>query len=498
MSKSNWSGGSGWGAINDPTGLLTGRVLVTTAGQSQYAEDYLFTLAGTTTNFTDVHYAVTLNYAFPTYVSATTFNGASLGIVSRASALTTTAPTTAESCYIGRISPKDGVAEIVRRVSGVDTVLASSTLSNDTYTYGVLHTMRLNTFGTNPVTIQFIVDDEVLVNAGDSSVSALVTGYAGIQMQGGTAYVDNFTIFQYTSSGTGAYTGLYPNSFYDTASGLTSTFLILWLRGDVGLTKTGDFVDSWADSSQTRLGSSYSLTQTGSNRPESPTSATLNSLAYVRFDRSKNNFLQGAINSGFDIFNSGFNLGVGMFAVIRFWENNGIVGDGRSVSLPDDTVAPLGNYGRGYQFEAVNSILSSTTHDRDGRFFNNSAAQVAGPAFVMQNWGILEIISFGSGSNVAGVYFNGSLVSTVSSDRPLNFDLSDPALLFMLGRRVFSETAPDYLYGSFDLAEYLLVQVGSGGMTDTIRQKTEGYLAWKWNLEALLPSSHPFKTSPPT
>ena len=30
------------------------------------------------------------------------------------------------------------------------------------------------------------------------------------------------------------------------------------------------------------------------------------------------------------------------------------------------------------------------------------------------------------------------------------------------------------------------------------RQKLEGYLAWKWGLEANLPASHPYKTTPPT
>jgi hypothetical protein len=31
----------------------------------------------------------------------------------------------------------------------------------------------------------------------------------------------------------------------------------------------------------------------------------------------------------------------------------------------------------------------------------------------------------------------------------------------------------------------------------TIRQKLEGYLAWKWGTSSLLPSNHPFKNSPP-
>jgi hypothetical protein len=35
-------------------------------------------------------------------------------------------------------------------------------------------------------------------------------------------------------------------------------------------------------------------------------------------------------------------------------------------------------------------------------------------------------------------------------------------------------------------------------MTTDDRQKLEGYLAWKWGLEANLPAGHPYKTTPPT
>ena len=30
------------------------------------------------------------------------------------------------------------------------------------------------------------------------------------------------------------------------------------------------------------------------------------------------------------------------------------------------------------------------------------------------------------------------------------------------------------------------------------RQKLEGYLAWKWGLEANLPAGHPYESTPPT
>lgn len=35
-------------------------------------------------------------------------------------------------------------------------------------------------------------------------------------------------------------------------------------------------------------------------------------------------------------------------------------------------------------------------------------------------------------------------------------------------------------------------------LSDTNRTKIEGYLAWKWGLEANLPANHPFKNLPPT
>lgn len=45
------------------------------------------------------------------------------------------------------------------------------------------------------------------------------------------------------------------------------------------------------------------------------------------------------------------------------------------------------------------------------------------------------------------------------------------------------------------MAETFLV---NGVLSTADRQRLEGYLAWKWALEANLPSGHPFKNTPPT
>jgi hypothetical protein len=44
------------------------------------------------------------------------------------------------------------------------------------------------------------------------------------------------------------------------------------------------------------------------------------------------------------------------------------------------------------------------------------------------------------------------------------------------------------------IGEIIMVQT-----TDTTtRQKIEGYLAWKWGLQANLPNDHPYKNAAPT
>tara|TARA_B100000282_G_scaffold74423_1_gene50988 strand:- start:16923 stop:18425 length:1503 start_codon:yes stop_codon:yes gene_type:complete len=499
MAKSNWSGGSGWNAINDPTGLLTGRVLVTTPGQTQYVEDYLLQLVGTTTNFTAQHYAVVMNYAFPSFVETTTFSGASLGLVSRASGLSTTTPITASNCYIGRISPKDGSAEIVRRNNGEDEVIASSILPSSTFSFGSLHTMRLNTFGTSPVTVQFLVDDEVLVNVGDSSSSALTTGYSGIQMQGGTAYCDNFTVLEYSSSG--GSTGITPDQFYDTPTDQTSTFLLLWFKTDVGLTTQGsgtsEVVLDWADQAD-YVSKAYSIGQSNTSSRPSISTNTPNGSKAVVFTNDKGNFLIGPAATKLDINGSSFHNGVGLFAVI-FFPTSGVLGDPTNdTSGANDTRAPLGNYGRSYQFYAINSIGSGTTFDKALQFDVHTASSKKDNAITLGSWAIINYNGFGTSTNPASVYLNGTLVGTVGSYQTTNTDMSDTGRVFHLGRRPFTDTDPNHLFGTFAITEYILVQIGNTGMTTTIRQKTEGYLAWKYSLQGNLPSDHPYKSAPPT
>ena len=83
MAKSNWNGSSGWGAISDPTGVLSGKVLVGSAGLSSTAEDYLTQVVGTSSDFEATNYSSQIQFAWPSSTSAHPFASGVLGLINR-------------------------------------------------------------------------------------------------------------------------------------------------------------------------------------------------------------------------------------------------------------------------------------------------------------------------------------------------------------------------------------------------------------------------------
>ncbi len=491
MSKNNWAGGSGWKAIADPTSKLSGRVLVATAGVTQFAEDYLLTLAGTTNAFNTEHYATQLSYAFPSDVSQTTFNGGMLGLVSRATGLTST-PITADNCYLARINARDAVAEIIRRNDGTETTLASAVLPVTTYSFGVLHTMRLNTYGSDPVNLQFLVDDTTLVTVGDSSSSALTTGYAGIQVNGGTAYCDNFTILEYDASGTDPYTGWQP-------SALTSLDLLAWFKSDTGITyddSATKTIATWADQS----GNSIDLAKTTTSDfpsgtpPKLVTSGSINS---VRFDKDSHSILAGSWNSKLAL--RTLNKGICWAALVKVYKEP--IGDLVQVST-DQTLGSMFNVGRCYDFQFFNDPTSSdalkTIRFRSG---TGGAFSSGTTVYSVGDYAIYVFnangTSVSAGTTDRGWFYNGTQLVDYTANAPSNID-EDATPKLIVGRRSVEDqatTEEDYAYGTFDIVELQLI--GKSLLGDN-RTKIEGYFAWKYGLTALLPSDHPYKSAQPT
>ena len=110
-----------------------------------------------------------------------------------------------------------------------------------------------------------------------------------------------------------------------------------------------------------------------------------------------------------------------------------------------------------------------------------------------------------------GTYYNSN--SDVAGLQQIAMEADDNGRIFRDGSVIYS---PTYTYSDTGYAGL----IGVGGrysgtssfytgaisemilvptkLSDADRQKIEGYLAWKWGLEANLPSGHPYKSAAPT
>ena len=83
-------------------------------------------------------------------------------------------------------------------------------------------------------------------------------------------------------------------------------------------------------------------------------------------------------------------------------------------------------------------------------------------------------------------FLNGSQFNTFSSSGTFSFDR------FGIGVNIDTKTDPSDVY-SGNIGEILLFYAA---LTTSQRQQVEGYLAWKWGLQANLPTAHPYYATP--
>lgn len=423
MSRSNWKGTAGWGAIADPTQLMTGNVLVATAGVTAVNEDYLQQIPSTGATFSVTNYSVRLNYAFPTYVDTTTASNMSIGLMSRTGAFGTSAAVaglTAQSGYIGRLNQANGLAEIIKRdqvtgTGGVDTILHSAILPSSAFDFGVLHTLEFKCIGdlSSGVTLELSVDNSVAVSIGDLSSSPHTSGYAGIQIMSGTTYADNFSVLEYTSSGSAAnpaYSG------WILTDDFTAADLKLWIKTDAGVTTRTDGdnlrVQSWVDQS----GNSNTIEQATAtaiqprlvNSGNVDGSTTINA---VRFEASNSSFLYANASDSLNIYNTG--NGVTAFFLVRAYQAE----IGQAESGADDTyVAPLMNFGRSYQLFAKQDPTAPVSFDHQMEFTNGTNTPSSNAnIYSVGQWNIIAYVNGSTASSdERGFFKDGTQWSTTS------------------------------------------------------------------------------------
>jgi hypothetical protein len=105
-------------------------------------------------------------------------------------------------------------------------------------------------------------------------------------------------------------------------------------------------------------------------------------------------------------------------------------------------------------------------------------------------FGAPRIITHIFGTGGMGANVNGSSINAGTILETPNCTGALATLGMVIGARV---SPPSFSWRG-PLGEVIQV---SGDLTVQNRQRVEGYLAWKWRLQASLPADHPFRNAPP-
>lgn len=455
MSYSNWRGTSGWGAIADPTGVLSKQVLAAVAGATSSAEDYVKQEIGTNDPWSKDHYRVQTDYAFYGGTADHPLANGALGLIARAGQFTGN-PADARDCYLGEIDLDLGEARILRRNSDVSTVLVTSALDASTYSRQVRHTMTFDCYAgqTSAVRLVLAVDGTTLATVGDSDSLRLLSGEPGVRVESGSAFLDDFSIFEFTADGS-APSAWMPSNLSNLAA---------WWKADAGLTLAGSSLSAWADQTT----NANNLTQaTAAEQPQRVTDG-LNSTDTISFAGATLSLAAADANS-LDLAATGLSL----FAVARPATGQSAAALLDKASTGSDSTPTYrvgfgsGQNGKSWQFIGTNTRTVAST----------AATDV---------FSIFEVVTDESGVGSGLLAVNGTVATTFASTGP-DVDSTKPVIV----GKVSDDTAP---FGG-ELAEVVLV---GREVSLSERQKIEGYLANKWGLQIFLPSDHPYRNRAPT
>jgi len=444
MSKSNWKGTSGWGAINDPTGVLSGRCLVASSGLTTQTEDYLLTVVGTTTTMSATSYSVYTDYAWPNYNETHPFMGGTLGLIARSTNFQGD-PQSAYSCYIAKLNVEQRKVQICRRVRNKETILVDATMPNTSISRGAKHTMEFRCYGKDQVTLQLLLDSTIVANVGDINDSKLTGGVPGIQVKNGTVYLDTFTVSQYTQTGTSP--SLWnPNN-------ITGVTIASWYKADLGVTVTGSTVTAWSDSSA----NSNTMSAAGVGNEPVEYKNALNNYSIIKFDGT-NDFLSAADSATLDLITNGYSIFI--------------------INSPTDPAVgnnPLLVKDLTYSLGYVSTVGLSMTGDS-----NSHAASFTG---VTNTYQMSEAITDKLSAGTGGLFLDGSKINHKYMGAG-----ADNANELLMGKNGSSQ------FFKGDIAEVILV---NGECNEENRQLIEGYLAHKYATWVRLPTSHPYYSYAP-
>jgi hypothetical protein len=204
----------------------------------------------------------------------------------------------------------------------------------------------------------------------------------------------------------------------------------------------------------------------------------LNGLPVIRFNGTNQ-----YIDFG-NILNLGTN-GLSMFAVTKFAKPPDTIDNGGWIV---GKTSYRGNYGRwGMGYDGYYSSGMTAYYEEVTTF--------VGPSFPFNPSTQFNLFSSQTNrTSFSRILLNGTL-GAQSDFSLIPTNMSNTDSLFVASYGNSTGIAPLLTYNlNGDIAEIL---VYFATLTDAQRQQIEGYLAWKWGIQANLPTNHPYKVGPP-
>lgn len=300
-----------------------------------------------------------------------------------------------------------------------------------------------------------------------TDVSVNLTTYTFTGLTNGSTYTFSITATNNTAEGTSAGTTpgsivAYKNIMYPLRPVVTDLSCSLWYDAAElsTITTSGSNVTAWADKS------GAGNNGTGYNAPTLNT-ASLNSLSYIGLRGSSDATLDYIISPG-----ATFNFDKLTLFILAYLPSGTNNGPGKHGIISLDTPGYFG-YGIGINESGVDFELES-----NNAFTRTSVAKVT------NKWVILSATYNRTAGSTATFAVNGTpyTISGIGTSAPDNTNG------FKIG--IWNS---DYASNTvMDVAEAC---VFTRDLSTVERQKVEGYMAWKWGIQADLSSGHPYRSA---
>lgn len=253
----------------------------------------------------------------------------------------------------------------------------------------------------------------------------------------------------------------------------------LWLDATDASTltlQTGNKVSEWRDKSA----SAFSFVQATSAKQPTYTLNGQNSLATMTFNNANLTYLEGTANFAF-----GTNS-YSLFCVCNTTNNTTNMGFFGKTLLGSVS-------GRILMIQQTTIINAGFTHGTGPSLSTSQVALSHSPG----SYKLFEIIINRAPDNKDYLYQNGTLLTNVVTSDATNYAPTVyPMLVGAYGSSSYGSTPNSGYHLNGNICEIISYNV-SANLTNANRQKIEGYLAWKWGIQTLLPVGHLYINSPP-